>query len=119
MPQHRAIPKNSKPADLGYRMPAEWEAHQATWLGWPHEVTDWPGKFATIPWAFAEIVRLLSSVERVFLLVENRAAETGVRAILKLADANLAAVKSLHVPTDRGWMPDSGPICARNREGDV
>ena len=40
-------------------MPAEWEPHEATWLGWPHELTDWPGKFPPIPWAFAEIVRHL------------------------------------------------------------
>jgi agmatine deiminase len=38
---------------MGWRMPAEWERHQATWLGWPHELTDWPGKFGPIPWAFA------------------------------------------------------------------
>ena len=65
-----------------FRMPAEWEAHEATWLAWPHELTDWPGKFAPIPWAFAEIVRHLARVERVFLLVENRESEARVRAIL-------------------------------------
>jgi agmatine deiminase len=119
MPQSRAVSKNSPPADLGYRIPAEWERHQATWLGWPHEVTDWPGKFATIPWAFAEIVRRLSEVERVFLLVENRAAEVRVRSILKKAGANLSAVDFLLAPTDRGWMRDSGPICVRNDDGDV
>jgi agmatine deiminase len=119
MPQTRAISKNSIPADLGYRMPAEWEPHQATWLSWPHEVTDWPGKFATIPWAFAEIVRLLSEVERVFLLVENRAAEVRVRSILKKVGANLSTVDFFPVPTDRGWMRDSGPICVRNSDGDV
>ena len=54
-------------ASSGYRMPAEWEPHEATWLGWPHELTDWPGKFAPIPWAFAEIVRQLARVERVYL----------------------------------------------------
>jgi agmatine deiminase len=95
---------------LTYRMPAEWEPHEATWLGWPHELTDWPGKFAPIPWAFAEIVRHLSRVERVNLLVENRAAETRVRAILKKSGAVLDAVTFFHVPTDRGWMRDSGPI---------
>ena len=119
MPQRRAITNNSIPFDLAYYMPAEWEPHEATWLGWPHEVTDWPGKFATIPWAFAEIVRLLSLVERVFLLVENRAAELRVRSILKKAGANLGAVDFLRVPTDRGWMRDSGPICVRNSNGDV
>jgi agmatine deiminase len=119
MPRARATSTNKTPADLGYRMPAEWEAHAATWLGWPHEVTDWPGKFATIPWAFAEIVRLLSEVERVFLLVENRAAELRVRSILKNSGANPSAVDFCRVPTDRGWMRDSGPICVRNDDGDV
>jgi len=119
MPQRAAVTGSTIPSDLEFRMPAEWEPHEGSWLGWPHEVTDWPGKFSTIPWAFAEIVRLLSSVERVFLLVENRAAETQVRVILKLAGANLAAVKFLHVPTDRGWMRDSGPICVRNGKRDV
>ncbi len=93
-----------------YRMPAEWEPHEATWLGWPHELTDWPGKFAPIPWAFAEIVRHLVRVERVNLLVEGRAAESRVKAILRKAGAALNAVTFFHVPTDRGWMRDSGPI---------
>jgi len=100
-------------------MPAEWERHEATWLGWPHEITDWPGKFATIPWAFAEIVRHLSAVEHVNLLVENREAESRVRQILKKSGANLAAVEFFRVPTDRGWMRDSGPICVRNESGEV
>ena len=115
----------TKPADpatphsLGFRMPAEWEPHEATWLGWPHELTDWPGKFAPIPWAFAEIVRHLSKVERVFLLVENREAQSRARAILKKSGANLDAVDFFIVPTDRGWMRDSGPICVRNDSGEV
>jgi len=100
-------------------MPAEWEPHEATWLGWPHEVTDWPGKFAPIPWAFAEIVRHLSQVERVYLLVENRAAESRVRTILKNSGANLDGVNCFRIPTNRGWMRDSGPICVRNESGEV
>jgi len=100
-------------------MPAEWEPHEATWLGWPHELTDWPGKFAPIPWAFAEIVRHLSRVERVYLLVENRESESRVRTILKKSGANLDAVDFFRIPTDRGWMRDSGPICVRNESGEV
>jgi agmatine deiminase len=107
------------PHVLGFRMPAEWEPHHATWLGWPHELTDWPGKFAPIPWAFAEIVRHLSQVERVYLLVENREAESRVKSILKKSGANLEAVDFFRVPTDRGWMRDSGPICLRNEMGEV
>jgi agmatine deiminase len=107
------------PHVAGFRMPAEWETHDATWLGWPHELTDWPGKFAPIPWAFAEIVRLLSQVEHVYLLVENRGAESRVRTILKKSGANLAAVDFFRIPTDRGWMRDSGPICVKNSSGEV
>jgi agmatine/peptidylarginine deiminase len=102
-----------------YRMPAEWEPHEATWLGWPHELTDWPGKFAPIPWAFAEIVRRLACVERVFLLVENRAAAARVKTILRKSGVGLDAITFFHVPTDRGWMRDSGPICVVGREADV
>src|SRR5207249_10290024 len=72
-----------------------------------------------IPWVFAEIVRHLSRVERVFLLVENRAAESRVRTMLKKSEANLDAVDFFRIPTDRGWMRDTGPICVRNEAGEV
>jgi agmatine deiminase len=98
-------------------MPAEWERHQATWLGWPHEVSDWPGKFPAIPWAYAEIVRNLARVERVYLLVENANEEKKVRDILAKSGANLANVDFFRVPTDRGWMRDSGPISVKNAGG--
>jgi agmatine deiminase len=107
------------PSSFGYRMPAEWETHEGTFLGWPHERTDWPGKFEPIPWAFAEIVRHLARVERVFLLVENRQAESRAKTILKKSHANLDNVKFLRIPTDRGWMRDSGPICVRNENREV
>ena len=114
----RLLP-NQTPHAFGFKMPAEWEPHEATWLGWPHELTDWPGKFSPIPWAFAEIVRHLSQVERVYLLVENKEAESRVRTILKKSGANLAAVDFFRIPTDRGWMRDSGPICVKNSSGEV
>ena len=111
--------QTATPLSLGFRMPAEWEPHEATWLGWPHEITDWPAKFAVVPWAFAEIVRHLSRVERVLLLVENRDAQARARSILKKSGANLDAVDFFVAATDRGWMRDSGPICVRNESGEV
>jgi agmatine deiminase len=110
---------NSTPNSLGFRMLAEWAPHEGTFLGWPHELTDWPGKFAPIPWAFAEIVRHLARVERVYLLVEDRAAESRVKLILKKSHANLENVEFMRVPTDRGWMRDSGPICIANKSGET
>jgi agmatine deiminase len=106
------------PAALRHRMPAEWEPHAATWLAWPHEKTDWPGKFAPIPWVYADIVRHLSQVERVRILVENADAERAVRGILKKAGANHSAVEFFRVPTNRGWIRDFGPIFVRNEKGE-
>jgi agmatine deiminase len=100
-------------------MPAEWEHHEATWLAWPHELSDWPGKFGPIPWAFAEIVRHLARAEEVHLLVENREMESRVRVILKKSGVILENVNFLRVPTDRGWMRDSGPICVKSSSGEV
>ena len=53
-------------------MPAEWEPHAATWIGWPQNRDDWPGKFQPIAWVYAEIVRHLSRVEDVHILVDRR-----------------------------------------------
>ena len=63
------------PRALGFRMPAEWEPHEATWIAWPHNRDDWPGRFAPIPWVYAEIVRKLARVERVRILIEDGPAE--------------------------------------------
>src|SRR5690349_13420380 len=109
---------SSSPADSGYRMPAEWEPHAATWLAWPHEKTDWPGKFAPIPWVYADIVRHLSQVERVRILVVNAGVERAVRGMLKKAGANLSAVDFYPVPTNRGWIRDFGPIYVRNEHAE-
>jgi agmatine deiminase len=111
--------KSSTPHERGFRMPAEWETHSATWLAWPHEKTDWPGKFAPIPWVYADIVRHLSQVERVRILVANSDAERAIRGILKKAGANLSAVDFFRIPTNRGWIRDFGPIFVRNGKDEI
>ena len=107
------------PNQLGYRMPAEWEPHEATWLAWPHNPEDWPGKFQAIPWLYAEIVRLLAERERVHLLVQDEKDQSRCASILKRAHANLDNVSFHQWPTDRVWTRDSGPIFVRNVEGRV
>jgi agmatine deiminase len=107
------------PRQLGYRMPAEWEPHEATWLAWPHNPEDWPGKFASIPWLYAEIIRLLAARERVHLIVEDAATEKRVKSMLQRAGASIDQVSFHRWPTDRGWTRDSGPIFVRNAKGQV
>ncbi|MFI5114618.1 MAG: agmatine/peptidylarginine deiminase [Terriglobales bacterium] len=98
------------PSALGYRMPAEWEPHESTWLAWPHLRGDWPGKFEPVPWVYAEIVRNLARHERVDMIVNSAHAETRARAVLEKADALSDSVCFHHWRTDRVWTRDSGCI---------
>lgn len=94
-------------------MPAEWGPHDATWLAWPHNVSDWPGKFAPIPWVYAEIVRNVARGETVRLLVLDGAHEAKVKKTLGRAGVDLANVELRRVRTDRIWTRDAGPIFVR------
>lgn len=101
-------------------MPAEWAPHAATWIAWPHNSEDWPGKFQPIPWVYADIVRHLASAEEVHILVNDAAAQQRAQGVLKRVGANPARVHFHQWPTNRVWTRDSGPIFVRNAAaGDV
>ena len=108
---------DTAPAALGYRMPAEWEPHAATWLAWPRNPTDWPGKLEPINWVYGEIVRKLAPGEIVRLLVHSAHIERKARSVLTQAGVNLKRVQFLRWPTNRGWTRDCGPIFARRSVG--
>lgn len=108
---HQLKPRPGTPGALGYRMPAEWEPHAATWVAWPHNRTDWPGKFEPIAWVMAEIVRHLAHDERVNILVNDEAAEQRAGKFLERAHVLPGANIQFHqFPTNRIWTRDYGPI---------
>ncbi len=105
-----AADSHSTPRQLGYRMPAEWEPHHSTWLGWPQNREDWPGKFDPIPWVYAEFVRHLARVEQVDIILRDAETRSRARQVLQATGADLKALKFHLWPTNRGWTRDSGPI---------
>jgi agmatine deiminase len=113
------IPTIVTPRERGFRMPAEWEPHEATWIAWPHNEDDWPGRFEPIPWVYGEIVRKLSEVERVRILLQNDDAENSARQVLEKVGVQWEAIEFYPLQTDRVWARDFAPLFVRDAAGAV
>jgi len=98
----------------GYRMPAEWEPHEATWLTWPHNTESWPGKLETVPPVYVEWIRFLTAGELVFLNVNDEVMEEQARSLLHKGGVDLSQVRFHRFPTNDSWMRDCGPIFLTN-----
>jgi len=97
-------------------MPAEWAPHAGTWISWPHNERNWPGKFEPIPDVFAEIVKALAPGETVHINVPDDIVETEARHTLARHDALFERVVFHRIPTNDPWMRDCGPIFLKNRD---
>jgi agmatine deiminase len=94
----------------GRRMPAEWTSHAATWLAFPHNASDWPGRFGPIPWVYGDLVKKVTAGERVELLVNDAAHERKARTVLGRMQVDLSQVGFRRFPTNRIWTRDYGPL---------
>jgi agmatine deiminase len=97
------------PAEQGYRLPAEWEPHEATWLSWPHNRDSWPGVFAGVEPAMIAFVRALAECEPVYVNVLDAAHERHVRGLLAKA-APPERLRFFRIPTNDAWCRDHGAI---------
>lgn len=98
----------STPASLGYRMPAEWEPHAATWLSWPHDPVTFPGRVEAAEDTYRQMIRALSKHERVNVLVKDD--ETHLKVQRWLAAEGVHNVVLWDVPPADVWFRDYGPI---------
>ncbi len=98
----------SFPAALGYRMPAEWEKHEATWLAWPHNPETWTD-LREIESIYIEIISLLVRGEKVNLLVNNLPEEERISAVLSKNKINLSQIRFFKIKTCDAWIRDYGP----------
>lgn len=93
------------PAALGYRMPAEWSPHAATWLSWPHNRASWPGKFEPVPAIWAELARTIARFEPVHILAGGQSLLAEARSLL----GDAIRITLHDIPTNDAWMRDHGP----------
>ena len=105
----------NKPRHGTYRMPAEWEPQKSTWIAWPHNKEDWPGKFDEIPWVFSKIVTILSKHQSVNILVKNRSEKKIAVSFLNALGAKMKNIKLIICKTDRAWTRDFLPIFLKDK----
>jgi agmatine deiminase len=104
------------PGELGFRMPAEWAPHQATWLSWPHNPETWPEVLGPAEAAMAQAVATLAAGETVRINVLGPEHEAHVRGLLG-AVADVSGVVFHHFPTNDAWCRDHGAIFVHDDAG--
>jgi agmatine deiminase len=103
------------PLEAGFKMPAEWERHRATWIGWCSNKNDFPGKITTIHWVYGEITRkLIEGGETVAILVQDEKHQVKARSVLTKVGVDFQRIEFYRIPHNRGWMRDSGPMFVKN-----
>lgn len=98
---------------MPYRLPAEWEPHEGTWLAWPHNKSHWPGKFKPIPPVFAKIAAALAKSEPVFICVKNSAMASSAAKFIGKTDN----IFFQQIATNASWSRDHGPIFVYDDKG--
>ncbi len=98
------------PPLAGWRWPAEWELHAATWLAWPHNPETWPGHMDEARAEFVGLVRALHAYETVRLVVADAPMEEAARRHLADGGVETDRIEFVHLPTDDAWLRDTGPI---------
>ena len=94
---------------MTHRMPGEWEQQAAIWLAMPHNRQDFPGKFDTVRWIYAEIIRYLTQGARVRLIVKDETHKHKTQALLYKSHIEMDKVDCIIAPTNRSWLRDSAP----------
>lgn len=106
------------PKSLGYRFPAEFELHEATWLSWPHKEASWPGKLDAVYPYYAQFIKVLAESEKVRINVTDEAMKNFALGYLSAAGVNLAQVAFFFHPTNDAWCRDHGPAFLVNPEAE-
>ncbi|SMD13556.1 agmatine deiminase family protein [Pedobacter nyackensis] len=108
---------NSSPKKNGYRFPAEWAKHEATWLSWPHKEASWPGKLETIYEPYCQFIKIIAEGEKVRINVNDEATKAFATAKLEKVGADLTNIEFYFQPTNDAWCRDHGPAFLLNAEG--
>lgn len=103
------------PRESGYRMPAEWEKHDATWLAWPHDTTTFPDRVDRVERIYTQIIAALHESEDVNPLVRNNDMKVRAAGLLNDTGINLERIHFTVFDYADVWIRDYGPIFVVNK----
>jgi len=109
MTDHQTLSTLSTPKQLGYRLPAEWEPHAATWVTWPHNAETWPGILTSVQSTFARTIAVLARNETVHINVNGDQMQDEAEAHLRQAGTR-GDIRFHHLPTNDAWCRDYAAI---------
>lgn len=100
-----------------YRMPAEWEPHEATWLAWPRPRAAWSGRqFDSIRRIFLGIIEAILNGEKIHLLIAGEKEQDEILRRLK-DTSHLDRLIFHKIPARDIWIRDYGPVFLKNKKG--
>ena len=114
-PRRETVVPATSPRLLGYRMPAEWEHHESTWISWPHNEETWPDELEVVERTVAQAVKALSRAEGIRINVNSRDHEARARRALDEVDVT-GPVHFHRIPTNDAWVRDYGPIFVHSED---
>jgi agmatine deiminase len=105
--------------ELGYRMPAEWEKHDAIWLAWPYDPTTFPNRVERVETVYVQIVKEIHESEHVNLFVKDEQTKQKAFILFKEADIDLTRVSFYIFSYADVWFRDYGPIFVQSQNHEL
>ncbi|MDR1192315.1 MAG: agmatine deiminase family protein, partial [Verrucomicrobiales bacterium] len=101
-----------------YYMPAEWAAHEATWLAYPVNAETWPADLDAVRDVYTQMIAALTPHEKVILLAADGAVADLIHTRLTGSGVNFENLKMVNIPVNDSWLRDAGPIFVKHRAAD-
>ena len=113
------LTSSKTPTELGYRMPAEWEKHDAIWLSWPHDPTTFPDCVEKVEATYVQIIKEIHESENVNLFVKDQAMKQKATRLLEQAGVDFGKIRFFMFDYADVWFRDYGPTFIINNKREL
>ncbi len=104
------------PLSFGYKFPAEWDAHRATWLTFPWLDDSFPGRLNEVYPFYFSFIKEISNSEKVCINIANEEIRAFVLRNLSLYNIDKNQIELYLHPSNDVWCRDHGPAFVINNK---